>query len=124
MCVRIIDFMTDMGLDSYDDIGFLYQDYITECNTMVDSIDRLMGHGSPNEIEKLIHNFKGVSANLYVTSVYESAKTLNDLLRDDLNLNHVTPETTAAWIQLHQVYKNAKIEIIQFFEKEQVIIED
>lgn len=124
MCVRIKDFMTDMGLDSYDDIGFLYQDYIAECNTMVDSINALINTGSPNEIEKLIHNFKGVSANLYVTSVYESAKTLNDLLRDELKASQASEGTVLAWQDLHHIYKEAKVEIIQFFAREEVMIED
>lgn len=123
MAVHIQQFMQDMGIDSFEDIGCLYQDYIFECNDIVNEIDRSIHSKTPSDIEKLIHNFKGVSANLYVQSVFEASKLLNDLLRANINAPSNNSDIINAWQSTAYEYSEAKDEIITFFSRNSVYIE-
>lgn len=122
MTVKIQQFMYDMGIDSYEDIGFLYQDYIFECNEITTEINQLITSSSIETIEKRIHNLKGVSANLYVTSVYEQAKVVDALLTAHINEPQVTPEILEAWQILLDLYKEASLEIVSFFSRNSVML--
>lgn len=119
---HIRQFMNDMGLDSFDDIGFLYQDYINECDVMINAIDANIETTSASELEKQIHNLKGVSANLYVQPVHQIAESLDSYLKDHLHMTITDLEIQSLWTQLRSSYNKATDEIIIFFAKHSVSI--
>jgi HPt (histidine-containing phosphotransfer) domain-containing protein len=115
--------MSDMGIDDFEDIGFLFQDYIFECNEIVESITSMIDNHSPSDIEKMVHNLKGVSANLYIKPVYELAKPLNELLTQHKDLSKVDNNMIQLWHELELVYYNSTKLIVIFFATHNIHID-
>jgi len=120
MDAQITKFMNDMGIDTFDDIGFLYQDYIFECNDLIDELDLIMTSTTPSVAEKMIHNLKGVSANLYVEQVYEISKTLNEYLTNHIEDLVIDQQTLQLWQKVKQTYILTKKELVNYFNSKGV----
>ncbi|MDA3847531.1 MAG: hypothetical protein PF505_13500 [Vallitaleaceae bacterium] len=121
--VHITRFMNDMGIDDFDDIGFLYQDYIFECIDLVESISNMMLTAAPAEVEKLIHNFKGVSANLYVDPVYSLLLVLDNYLLSHSLDQKTDQEANDLWQEIKRTFARACIDIVAFFATNGVSLE-
>lgn len=117
---NIEQFMADMGIDSYDDIGFLYQDYIQECSDLLKDVDASLKTTDIHSLEQQIHNLKGVSANLYVQPVFKKAEALNTYLKDHIEMESVDTFIQSTWYQLKEIYDQATSEIVTFFANHQV----
>lgn len=114
---NITNFMSDMGIDDYKDINSLYQDYIYECNQMIMTVNENIKATDCISLEKIIHNIKGVSANLYVKEVYNTAKILDDYLKlciskEELSINN---KILSLWSGLTDTYKLSKKQITDYF---------
>ncbi|MBC7959165.1 MAG: hypothetical protein H7X94_04785 [Vallitaleaceae bacterium] len=115
---NIMTFIKDMGIDDPDDIRSLYADYMTQCDEILKGIwSKMDQNGSPSwiEIEKGIHNLKGVSANLYVAQVQRQAEILDDCLKNLIETGGSSDALILLWEQLCDTYEVAKAEIEQFF---------
>ncbi|PKM93359.1 MAG: hypothetical protein CVU84_16200 [Firmicutes bacterium HGW-Firmicutes-1] len=110
-------FIKDMGIDSLEDIVGLYQDFMDECNQLVLEIEKSFEENSFDMVftEKLLHNLKGVSANLYVNEVFEKATILDDLLKTQDKNSYVYKEMFHLWQQVLAAYTVAKVGIINYF---------
>lgn len=113
---NITEFIKNMGIDSLDDIVELYQDYINECNQLVLDIEQAFKETSFDYIstEKIVHNLKGVSANLYINAVYEAAAVLDDALKTESN-PYTYKEIFNLWKQVYISYNCSKIKIVNYF---------
>jgi HPt (histidine-containing phosphotransfer) domain-containing protein len=119
---NIKKFMADMGIDDYEDIASLYQDYIYECNELIDMVECCIHTTTIPELEKIIHNFKGVSGNLYVLPVYELAREIDDLLKSNDDMSIIHQQLLDCWQQVVTLYQQSIDEIKSFFMKQQQII--
>jgi HPt (histidine-containing phosphotransfer) domain-containing protein len=63
------------------DIIDLYSNYISEMNKEISSMQKLLLKGDWFNLEKVIHNIKGVSANLNITDVYQAAEIFDAELK-------------------------------------------
>lgn len=115
-------FLTDMGLDSYEDIGFLYQDYINECNDLVSEINSNFHSVDIITIEKLIHNLKGVSANLYVQPVYKSAEVLDGYLKEHPEMPTSNTVMQDMWQHTFRAYNTALDQLVEHFNENGVVL--
>ncbi|PKM50139.1 MAG: hypothetical protein CVV02_12820 [Firmicutes bacterium HGW-Firmicutes-7] len=112
-------FIKNMGVDSVEDIKDLYQDYMYECNQLVMEIDtafkdQFLDH---SYVEKIVHNLKGVSANLYVHDVYENASKLDDALLNGDSNSYTFQEILNLWHQTHLAYNASKNKIVHYFKQ-------
>lgn len=112
-------FMVDMGIDCLDDIALLYHDYLTECDGLLAQIlvqIPPITHQGWVELEQIIHNIKGVSANLYVKNVFEKAIVLDDFLKESLQGLPDMNLFLLLWQEFLAAYSQGKKEILQFFQ--------
>lgn len=112
--------MTDMGIEDFNDMTLLYYDYISECDELLKQISQKLPPQSQNEwieLEKDIHNIKGVSANLYVQNVFEKATILDDFLKQPLDCLPTISQFLPKWQELLVSFEQAKIEIVRFFKQ-------
>ncbi len=113
--------MNDMGIEDFDDIAMLYNDYVTECDVLIQEImHNKLSPSSTEEwiaLEKDIHNIKGVSANLYVKNVYEKASDLDHYLKESLYDLPQINQLSLLWQALLEDYVLAKNEIFNFFNE-------
>lgn len=113
-------FMSDMGITEHDDISELYNDYLSECDGLKEQVNQILACSFQTEwieLEKIIHNFKGVSANLYVQKVYEKAATLDTFLKEGVQSEYHAKQFSFLWKELLDAYECAKLEILQFFNR-------
>lgn len=118
MKVNITGFMQDMGIDDFDDILSLYQDYIIECGELIDKIQINNSASTLNEwidLAKDIHNIKGVSANLYVQEVCEKATCLEHYLKALIDSKPFNHQYIVLCEDLSKSFEDAKNEINHFF---------
>lgn len=119
---NILNFMVDMGIDDLADIGMLYQDYISESNEIIQEIDQCFYTLSPLDLKGKIHNLKGVSANLYVTPVFELAKRIDDYINNDQFAIKNEAQTYILWQALVSAYEDSKIGILTFFSEKGITL--
>lgn len=118
MKTQINQFSLDMGIDNLEDISSLYKDYINESYDLVESIQAIIYQSTviqPDILEKIVHNLKGVSANLYVEAVYQQAARLDDYLKSQNDTLAVTNELELLWERLYNAYNIACHQITQYF---------
>lgn len=119
MRTQIEQFKMDMGIENMEDIASLFQDYLTESLDLVQQISDTVQNGSTVDaraLEKIVHNLKGVSANLYVETVYQDASLVDDYLKHSQSLLPVSQEFNRLWDKLRDSYEEARKQIIQYFE--------
>lgn len=117
---NITKFMTDMGLYDYKDIAPLYQDYIRECSMIFDEVNKSFDNLSINYLLKVLHNIKGVSANLYVDTVQIVASNLHNLLKDVTDSNDNISIYKESWESIYSEYLNATDDILSFFNTKKI----
>lgn len=113
-------FMSDMGIMEPDDISELYNDYLCECDGLIEQVNQILSSSLTTEwmeLKKIIHNIKGVSANLYVQKVYEKTAVLDAFLNESLQSEYRTEQFSFLWRELFDTYECAKNEILQFFNR-------
>lgn len=118
MQAQIIQFSMDMGISNLEDISSLYKDYINESQELIIDIQTVIAEASiiqPDILEKLVHNLKGVSANLYVEVVYQNATLLDNFLKEQQWPFPISNDFILLWQQLNESYKEARNQIIQYF---------
>ena len=112
----ILRFIDDMGIDDLESIASLYQDYINECNGLINEIELNMQILGASDLEKIIHNIKGVSSNLYIDSMYEVTETFDNYLKTHINEHHLNEDMLSMWRAMLQVYAQTSHDIFRFFE--------
>lgn len=116
----ISQFRIDMGIEDLDDIQLLYTDYLNESYDLVNNIQALIEGSSPihsDELERIVHNLKGVSANLYVEPVYKNSVKLDDFLKTHPDTSLSCNEVKPLWQPLLEAYTETRQQIINFFSK-------
>jgi HPt (histidine-containing phosphotransfer) domain-containing protein len=66
-----------------EDISGLFSSFFEEMETDISSMEEYLGKKDWNMMERVVHNIKGVSANLSVTDVNEEAAVFNALLKQN-----------------------------------------
>jgi HPt (histidine-containing phosphotransfer) domain-containing protein len=120
MKTQINQFSIDMGIDNLEDIASLYKDYLEESYDLIEGIQSMINQSAviqPELLEKIVHNLKGVSANLYVEAVFKKATILDDFLKSHNHAFTITNDFTLLWENLHNTYDTARYQIIQFFSE-------
>ena len=120
----IKSFLSDMGMDSFEDIAPLYKDYINECSSIFDTINNSLSSFSKNDLLKLLHNLKGISANLYVENVHIGTKKIHDNLIRETNFEDNIPYYKSSCNELFKVFSDASQEIYTFFNNHNCSIRD
>lgn len=110
-------FINDMGIDNLEDISSLFKDYISESSSLMEQIKEIIDLSPINTgaLEKLVHNLKGVSANLYVKNVYYYSSLLDDYLKRTTDSFPISNEFNILWEQLSDSYKKTIPQIKQYF---------
>lgn len=112
----INNFANDLGL-SFSEISELYIELINEINSSLLELKILMTEKNLGEIQKIIHNIKGISGNYRVTDVYEKASEINDSLKSNCIMN-----LEADLNDLFIISGIAERKIKSFFEEKSVFI--
>ena len=81
---KISDFINEMGVSS-EDIAVLFDQYFQEMNEEIHVIQKLLIENSLDMLQKVIHNVKGVSANLGIYDVQEKAVIIDIKLKNKDN---------------------------------------
>lgn len=76
----ILGFANELGL-SIKEVHELYAELITEVNSSLLKIKLLIDKKDFSQIQKIIHNIKGVSGNYRITDIYEETAKINDNLK-------------------------------------------
>ncbi|MDP4095141.1 MAG: Hpt domain-containing protein [Bacillota bacterium] len=93
-----------------DEILVLFMNYISEMNDEIKSMKLYFANKDWNMLERIIHNIKGVSANLSINDVYQTAAAF------DLQLKQGKTEDAGNEVsKLEETILSAKDEIIKFF---------
>lgn len=94
------------------DIATLFLNYFYEMKSEIVAIQQHLSVRNWNMLERVVHNIKGVSANLNVSDVYEEAAVFDILLKqnktDDADI-HVQ--------KLARLLTNSEKEIREFFNE-------
>lgn len=114
--------MNDMGIDSIDDISLLYEDYIIESRQSILEINQTLGELNREQLEKKIHNFKGVSANLYVLPVFEKLSLLDQYLKDTLTLQTLDSHILESWAEIQSTFSSTVNDLLNYFRANQVML--
>lgn len=109
-------FIQDMGIDSPEDIKNLYFDYLQETSVIIEQLASNFSTLTCSEAEKLVHNLKGVSANLYVQGVYQAALQLDDYLKGHLGESIMDANSCLLLKNLVNTYEKESKEINSYFE--------
>jgi HPt (histidine-containing phosphotransfer) domain-containing protein len=112
----ITGFANDLGL-SFSEISELYIELINEINSSLSELKILMTEKNLKEIQKIIHNIKGVSGNCKLTDVYKKASEINDSLRSDCFMSLESDLN-----DLFIISSIAERKIKNFFEEKSVLI--
>lgn len=76
----ITGFANDLGI-SFTEIAELYAELINEINSALSELKILIHKKDLLEIQKIIHNLKGVCGNYRLTDIYEETCKINDSLK-------------------------------------------
>lgn len=83
ICKYDIDgFMKDLGLN-LEEVSDLYSELINEINLAIAQITNLINKDDLQEIQKIIHNIKGVTGNYRITDLYTQTTKIYDLLKSE-----------------------------------------
>lgn len=89
----------------------LYKSYETEMNEEIEEMEQLCSAKEYEKLERVVHNVKGVSANLRINDVYEVAADFDIKLK-----NGVTSSADANVAYLVLRIKDSIVEIKEFFK--------
>lgn len=76
----IIGFSNDLGLN-LQQVSELYAELINEFNLALSELKTAMIGSDLENIQKIIHNLKGLSGNYRITDIYEETTKINNLLK-------------------------------------------
>lgn len=107
----IVGFANDLGL-SMKEISELYAELITEINSALLQLKLLMNKKDLAQIQKIVHNIKGVSGNYKITDIYEETSKINNNLNSH---NYTSLERDLN--SLFTISINAQNEIKNFFKQ-------
>lgn len=83
----IIGFSNDLGLN-LQQVSELYAELINEFNLALSELKTAMIGSDLENIQKIIHNLKGLSGNYRITDIYEETTKINNLLKNS-NYNNI-----------------------------------
>lgn len=112
----ITGFAKDLGL-SISEISELYSELINEINSSLSELKIFIAQKDLKNMQKIIHDIKGVSGNYRLTDVYEKASEINDSLRSNY-LTYLESDLNELFI----ISSRAEIEIANFFKERSVFI--
>lgn len=102
-------FAEELGVD-LKTISSLYANYFIEMKSETGEMIKLFDEKNWTMLERVVHNIKGVSANLYINDVYEAASVFDALLRDKKT------EYSDKYISIiEMLIKEAEITVREFF---------
>ena len=76
----ITGFTHDLGL-TMEEVSKFYAQLINEINSATLELELLMIKGDLANIQKVIHNIKGVSGNYRISDIYKKTTKINDALK-------------------------------------------
>ncbi|AVK48746.1 Hpt domain-containing protein [Clostridium sp. MF28] len=112
----IIGFSNDLGLN-LQQVSELYAELINEFNLALSELKTAMIGSDLKNIQKIIHNLKGLSGNYRITDVYEETTKINNLLKNS-NYNNIEPHLS----NLLTVISIALKKIRSFFYEMSILI--
>ncbi|WP_270565388.1 Hpt domain-containing protein [Clostridium beijerinckii] len=112
----IICFSNDLGLN-LQQVSELYAELINEFNLALSELKISITKNDLANIQKIIHNLKGLSGNYRITDVYEETTKINNLLKNS-NYNNIEPHLS----NLLTVISIALKKIRNFFYQRSILI--
>jgi hypothetical protein len=112
----ITGFSKDLGLN-INEVSELYNELISELNLVRSNLEILMNKKDIIDIQKAIHNLKGLSGNYRLTNIYKETSKINDYLKDN-NYNNLESDLNNLFIIIHTAEK----EIKNFFKQQSILI--
>ena len=73
-------FANDLGL-TIEEVADLFFDLINEMNSEIYKIKTFLKEKNLDELKRVNHNVKGISANYRILDIYEETQTISDALR-------------------------------------------
>lgn len=100
-----------------DEMGDLYKTYFQEVKENIQDVLELIPKEKWEEIDRILHNLKGVSINLNIVDVYKSVSSFSEIVkkRDVENFEDYIKDLTV-------LVKNAEAEVKTFFLKKGISI--
>ncbi|MDF2615024.1 MAG: Hpt protein [Clostridia bacterium] len=83
-CVEM--FMKNTGLD-LEDAAELYTVFLAELDSEMKEVKSFFNRGDFKNVQKVVHNIKGISSNYLALSVYKIAQEIDAQLKEDITEN-------------------------------------
>ncbi|WP_026885184.1 hypothetical protein [Clostridium beijerinckii] len=112
----IIGFSNDLGLN-LQQVSELYAELINEFNLALSELKVSMIEKDLRNIQKIIHNLKGVSGNYRITDIYEETTKINNLLKSN-NYNNLELDLNSLLTVSNLALKKIK----SFFYERSIVI--
>lgn len=113
----LITLAEDMGVD-LDTLGHLFNIYCLEMNGELEQLNVHLKSRSWEKLQRITHNIKGISANLYLHRMYKAAETLHLQLKD----RHL--EGIGEFVrEIEDTFRITCSDIVNAFKKHNIIIQ-
>jgi hypothetical protein len=109
-------FSNDLGLP-IEDIADLFSDLIKEINSEVFKIENFLREKNLEELKRINHNIKGISANYRILDIYEETLKISNALKNG-NYKDIEAVINNFFI----ISENAVTEIAGYFKEKGFII--
>lgn len=112
----IVGFAHDLGL-RIEDVSELYAELVHELSSAILELKLLIDDKNFVQIQKIIHNIKGVSGNYRLMDIYDETAKINNALKNteypefEKDLNHLFNITYAAIKEITNFFKRKSISI-------------
>lgn len=109
-------FSEELGLP-IEDIADLYSDLIKEINSEISKLKTCLSEKDLNELNRINHNLKGISANYRISDLHEETIKISTALK---NVDYMYLESL--FDNFFVISENAVKEIAYYFEQKGIVI--